>query len=215
VSALAAQGGGGIFQFVLDVVNALGEVGVGAMILLETVFPPIPSEAILPLAGYNAYQGDMNVWLALVAATVGATLGALVLYYLGRFVGEQRTVTALSKLPLVGREDFEKASAWFHRHGRSAVFFGRLIPVVRSLISLPAGAQRMPLPTFLLFTALGSGFWNALLIGIGYALGTQYELVEEYSQFLDYAVYTAFAAVAIALVVRAIRRHRAGLRMSD
>ena len=93
----------------------------------------------------------------------------------------------LSKLPLVDRGDFEKAAGWFRRHGRSAVFFGRLIPRVRSLISLPAGAARMPLVTFSLFTLVGSIFWNAILIGAGFALGTQYAIVEQYSGYVDYA----------------------------
>ena len=106
------------------------------------------------------------------------------------------------------REDFEKAAAWFSRHGRSAVFFGRLLPGVRSLISLPAGAQRMHLGTFSAFTVAGSGIWNGLLIGLGALLGAQYRLIDEYSRFLNLAVYAALAVVVGSLILRGLRRRR-------
>ncbi|WP_245192501.1 DedA family protein [Arthrobacter pigmenti] len=188
--------------------TALGEIGVGFLVLLETVFPPIPSEVVLPLAGFLSQQGQMNAVLVFVIATIGSYAGALVLYFLGAKLGEERVVRGLSKLPLVDREDFERAAGWFHRHGRSAVFFGRLIPGVRSLISLPAGAEHMPLVTFSIFTAAGSAVWNALLIGLGYFLGTQYHLVDQYSQYFDIVLYGAIAALIIWLVVRRVRRRR-------
>ena len=200
---------GGLVGFALDLMQAIGEWGVGLLTLLETVFPPIPSEVILPLAGFLSYQGDLTLWLVIVTSTLGAYLGALLLYGLGAALGLERSITGLSKLPLVDREDFEKAADWFGRHGRSAVFFGRLIPGVRSLISLPAGASRMNLLQFSAFTLGGSGLWNSLLIGLGAALGTQYELIEQYSHWLDYAVYAAIAGVVIWLVVRRVRRRAA------
>jgi membrane protein DedA with SNARE-associated domain len=116
----------------------------------------------------------------------------------------------LSKLPLVDREDFEHAAGWFRRHGKSSIFFGRLLPGVRSLISLPAGAAAMPMATFSLFTLAGSGLWNGALIGLGYLLGTQYRLIEEYSRFLNYAVYAAVAVAVVLLVVRRAKRAEAG-----
>ena len=120
-----------------------------------------------------------------------------------------RAIGWLSKLPLVDKQDFEKAASWFSRHGKSAVFFGRFIPGVRSLISLPAGAERMHLLTFTLFTVAGSAIWNGLLIGLGAALGTQYEIIEKYSDYLNYAVYAAIVGVVVWLVIRRIRRRRA------
>jgi len=208
---IVAQTGGlsGIAGFAEDLMGALGEVGVGALVLLETVFPPIPSEVILPLGGFLARQDLLNVWLVLIAATVGGYLGALLLYALGARLGEERAVRLLSRLPLVDREDFERASGWFHRHGRSAVFFGRLIPGVRSLISLPAGAQRMPLLSFSVFTVLGSLLWNGLLVGAGWLLGSQYEVVDRYSGLLDWAVVAVVVGVIGWLVVRRVRRGRA------
>lgn len=199
---------GGLVGFAARAVDALGEWGVGLFTLTETVFPPIPSEVILPLAGFLTRQGTMNLALVLVTSTLGAYLGALLLYWLGARLGLERSIRWLSMLPLMDREDFEKAAGWFSRYGRSAVFVGRLLPGVRSLISLPAGAQRMHLGTFSAFTVAGSGLWNGLLIGLGAMLGTQYRLIDEYSRFLNFAVYSALALVVGSLIVRGFRRRR-------
>lgn len=196
----------GLAGWAARLMDSIGEWGVGLFTLLETVFPPIPSEVVLPLAGYLAQQGAMNMSLVILTSTVGAYLGALLLYGLGSALGMERSVRWLSKLPLVERRDFERAAAWFGRHGKSSVFFGRLIPGVRSLISLPAGAERMNLLTFGVFTIAGSAVWNTLLISLGAALGTQYELVNRYSSYLNYAVYAALGAGIVLLIVRRARR---------
>ncbi|MCJ1714109.1 DedA family protein [Curtobacterium sp. VKM Ac-2922] len=215
VSTVAASGGpetsemGGLSGLVLQLIDRLGEWGVALMLFVETVFPPIPSEVILPLAGFLAGAGRMNLVLVLVLATLGSYVGALVLYWLGRVIGFERTVRWLGKLPLVDEDDFRRAAAWFHRHGRSAVLFGRLVPIVRSLISLPAGADRMPLVSFSFFTVLGSGLWNSVLVLGGAALGTQYERVEQYTEWIDYGMYTAIVVVVAVFVVRRVRRSRA------
>ncbi len=202
----------GLAGLAVNVIDALGELGVGALALLETVFPPIPSEVVLPLAGFLAQQGRMNVFLVLLTATLGGLIGAYILYYVGHRLGEERAIRWLSTLPLVDREDFEKASGWFHRHGRSAVLFGRLIPGVRSLISLPAGSARMPIASFTIFTLIGSLVWNTLLVSLGVLLGRQYHLVDQYSSWLNYAVYAAIAGVVLWLVVRRVRRARSERR---
>jgi membrane protein DedA with SNARE-associated domain len=196
----------GIVGIAARLIEDLGLLGVAVFTFAETVFPPIPSEVILPLAGFSAQQGSMNIALVIVAATAGAYLGALFLYWLGAKLGLERSINWLSKLPLVDREDFEKAAGWFHRHGRPAIFFGRLLPGIRSVISLPAGAERMPLTTFSLYTIAGSALWNTILVTLGALLGTQYELIDEYSQWLNYAVYAAIAGVVVFLVVRRIRQ---------
>jgi len=198
----------GIVGFAAQSIDSLGEWGVGLFTLLETVFPPIPSEVILPLAGYLARQGSLNLALVFVTSTVGAYLGALALYFLGAKVGLERSIRWLAKLPLMDRDDFERAEAWFRRHGRSAVFFGRLVPGVRSLISLPAGAEGMHLGTFSIFTIAGSGIWNGALISLGALLGRQHSMVEQYSRYLNYAVYAALALFVVWLVVRHIRRRK-------
>jgi membrane protein DedA with SNARE-associated domain len=198
----------GLLGWAEQVITALGEWGVGLLVLLETVFPPLPSEVILPLAGFLSASGAIDLVLVVLTATAGAWAGALLLYALGARLGLERSVRWLARLPLVDREDFERAAAWFDRHGRSSIFFGRLIPGVRSLISLPAGAARMPLVTFTLFTVAGSGLWNSLLIGLGAALGSQYAVVEQYAQLLDYAVYAVLALLVGGLALRSIRRRR-------
>ena len=196
----------GLSGFAADVVAALGEVGVGVLTFVETVFPPIPSEVVLPLAGYLAQRGALDPVLVLISATVGSLAGALALYALGAWAGDERSRRLLSRLPLVDGADIDRASSWFHRHGQAAVFFGRLVPGVRSLISLPAGTQRMPVARFVALTAAGSGLWNALLVGAGLALGTQWRLVQRYADVLDVVVIAGVVVAVLWLAVRRLRR---------
>jgi membrane protein DedA with SNARE-associated domain len=198
----------GLAGFAARGIDDLGEWGVGLFTLVETVFPPIPSEIILPLAGFLTKQGTMSLVLVFLTSTLGAYAGALILYWMGAKLGMERSIRWLSALPLVDREDVEKAAGWFRRHGRSAVFFGRLLPGVRSLISLPAGAEGMGLATFSLFTLAGSGLWNGVLIGLGALLGAQYHLVDQYARFLNYAVYAALAFMVAGLIIRRVRRRK-------
>lgn len=204
--------GGGIVGFAANVTEALGEWGVGLLTLIETLFPPIPSEVILPLAGYLSTAGDLNLVLLIVTTTLGALVGAMIFYGLGAVIGLKRAIDWAAMLPLVDREDFEKAAEWFFAHGRGAVFYGRFVPGVRSLISLPAGAARMNIWVFFGLTTLGAGIWNSILILLGAALGTQYELVEKYSEWLDYAVYAVLIGLVLWLVIRRILRVRASKR---
>ena len=203
---------GGLVGFAARGIENLGEWGVGLFTLAETVLPPIPSEVILPLAGYLAKQGSLNLVLVFITSALGAYAGALLLYWLGARLGLERSIRGLSRLPLVDREDFENAAVWFRRHGRSSIFFGRLLPGVRSLVSLPAGASNMPLATFSLYTLAGTGLWNGALIGLGYALGTQYQVIEQYSRFLNYAVYAALGLAVLWLAIRRVRRREAARR---
>jgi membrane protein DedA with SNARE-associated domain len=196
----------GIVGIAFSVMDALGAVGVGLLSLVETAIPFIPSEIILPLAGFVARQGEMNVWAVLILSVVGAALGALVLYGVGAAIGLERSRRWFSHIPLVTAHDFDLAIGWFERHGRKAVFFGRLVPGVRSLISLPAGADRMSLLAFVLLTMAGSAIWNTLLIGLGYALGAQYDLVAKYVDYINYVIYAAIVVIVLVFVVRRIRR---------
>ncbi|WP_198955003.1 DedA family protein, partial [Kineosporia sp. R_H_3] len=200
---------GGLTGTVLDVVEALGALGVGLLTVVETVFPPLPSEVILPLAGYLAERGRMSLAAVLVAATVGAVVGSWVLYGVGARLGRERSAVVLSRIPLVDREDVDGAMAWFDRHGPWAVLFGRLVPGVRSLVSLPAGASSMSLTRFTILTTVGSLAWNAVLVGAGYALGTQWRTVERYAGVVDKVVYAAVVLSVALFVVRRLRRRRA------
>lgn len=198
----------GIAGVAVDVMDALGEVGVGLLVALENLFPPVPSEVVLPLAGFLASRGRMDLTLALVAATVGSVLGALLLYEVGARTGRTRVRRLVHRLPLVDVEDLDRAEGWFRRHGTSSVLVGRCIPVVRSLISLPAGTERMSRVRFLLLTALGSAAWNAVFVGAGYGLGARFSEVERYSSLLNAVVYAAFAVVLALAARRALRRRR-------
>ncbi len=206
VDLLTAADEGGITGFLLDLVNSLGPVGVGLAILAETVIPPIPSEAVLGLAGVLINDGEMEVVPVILFATLGSLLGATFFYYVGRALGPRRSHAFLDRLPLVETADVDKTFEWFERHGRSAVFFGRMVPIVRSFISVPAGVVRMPIGQFLLFTAGGSLIWNSVLIGLGVAAG---DFVQENLQYLDYAVVVA---VVVAVTWFAYKKLSGGLQ---
>jgi membrane protein DedA with SNARE-associated domain len=197
LAAAASSDQGGITGFLLDLVDRLGPGGVGLAILLETVIPPIPSEAVLGAAGVLIRRGDMNVVWVVVCATVGSLLGAIFFYWLGRILGPRRSHAFLDRLPLVETEDVDRTFEWFERHGRSAVFFGRMVPIVRSFVSVPAGVVKMNFGQFLLYTAGGSLIWNSVLIGLGVAAGTW---VEANLHWLDYAVVTV-AVLAVAWMI--------------
>jgi membrane protein DedA with SNARE-associated domain len=191
IAAAASSDEGGITGFLLDLVQTLGPVGVGLAILAETVIPPIPSEAVLGLAGVLINDGEMDVVPVVLFATLGSLLGAAFFYVVGRALGPRRSHAFLDRLPLVETADVDKTFAWFERHGRSAVFFGRMVPIVRSFISVPAGVVHMPFGQFMLFTAAGSLLWNSLLIGLGVAAG---DFVRDNLRYLDYAVVAVVVA---------------------
>ena len=195
-------------DWIVWMMRTVGAPGVGVATALETVFPPVPSEAVLPLAGYTASLGHYGVVSAVVWATAGSVLGALVLYALGAVWGMERVCATADRVPLMHARDVERAVAWFQRHGRSAVFLGRLVPGVRSLISIPAGIDRMPLPQFVGFTAAGSLLWNAVLIGAGYLLASRWHVVERYVGGASNVVYALIALVVVVFVVRRWRRRR-------
>jgi membrane protein DedA with SNARE-associated domain len=198
----------GLAGFVVDVVAALGPVGVALLVLAENVFPPIPSEVVLPLAGFLAGQGRMSLVAVAVAATLGSVLGALLLYAVGAKLGRDRLARILDRMPLTGEADLERAEAWFHRHGGTAVLVGRMVPGVRSLVSIPAGVERMPLVRFALYTFVGSAAWNVLLVGLGHQLGRRWTSVGEYSDVLSWTVLGSLVGSLVVVLLRRYRRSR-------
>lgn len=182
--------------------------GIVFLMLLENVFPPIPSELIMPLAGFVSTEGRLSFWGVLLAGTAGSVLGALMLYYVGRVAGEVRLRRWIERrgrwIGLSGR-DLDKSREWFERHGAKTVLFGRVVPGVRSLISIPAGVAEMHLGAFLFYTTLGSAIWTAALAAAGRALGGNYEQVEHVIGPLSTAVVIG---IIVSLVVRGVRQRR-------
>ncbi|MGW0062146.1 DedA family protein [Streptosporangium sandarakinum] len=199
----------GVAGWAVSLMETLGAPGAGLAIALENLFPPLPSEVILPLAGFTASKGDMTLFEAIFWTTLGSVVGAVALYGVGALLGRARVVAIARRLPLVDVSDIEKTEAWFARHGRKTVFFGRMIPIFRSLISIPAGVERMPVPVFLALTTLGSLIWNTVFVMAGYLLGENWELVEGYAGILSKVVLGVVALAVVAFVVlRVLRRGR-------
>lgn len=204
----------GFIGWVLSLMETLGEVGVGIAVLLETFIPPIPSEAVLPGAGFLAFEGRMNFWIAWLMATLGALVGAWIWYWIGAAFGRDRTRTVVGKIPLMDHEDFDRAEAFFARWGVAAVFFGRCVPLVRSFISIPAGIERMSFSKFTIYTALGSGLWNLVWVGLGFAFGPAIRpVLEQWSGVLSRIVVLAIlgfiAWFVVARLIRNTKRRRA------
>ena len=170
-----------MFDFITSWIAAGGAFAVAFLMFLENVFPPIPSELVMPLAGYNAATGETNPILTLLGGLIGTVAGAWLWYELGRRLGRERLMRWIDRhgrwLTLT-REDVERALGWFDRHGTAAIFLGRMIPTVRTLISVPAGLQRMGRIRFLLYTTAGSLVWVGALFSAGYLLESQYERVQ-------------------------------------
>jgi membrane protein DedA with SNARE-associated domain len=200
LAAAASTDQGGITAWLLHLVDTLGPIGVGLSILLETVIPPIPSEAVLGAAGV-LIDNPISFVVVIACATVGSLLGALFFYYIGRALGPRRSHAFLDRLPLVETEDVDKTFAWFERHGRSAVFLGRMVPIVRSFISVPAGVVRMPIGQFLLFTAAGSLIWNTVLVTLGWLAR---DFIVANLHYLDYVVVAGVVLAVIWFVYRKV-----------
>lgn len=199
---------GGIAGWAVGLMEAIGGPGAGIAVAAENFFPPLPSEIILPLAGFTASRGGMTLVGALFWTTAGSVLGALILYWLGMKLGRDRMYAIVDRIPLVETEDLSKAEDWFARHGRSAVFFGRMIPVVRSGISIPAGVSRIPLLRFTLYTTLGSLIWNSIFVLAGYFLGENWHYVENYASVFQYIVIGALILLVGYFAIKKIRSRR-------
>ena len=195
-----------IAEWAVSLMETLGGPGVGLAIALENLFPPLPSEIILPLAGFTASRGTFSLLEVLLWTTVGSVLGALVLYGLGALLGRERLRRIVARVPLMKVQDVDRAEAWFARHGSKAVLFGRMLPLVRSLISIPAGIERMPLMRFTLLTAAGSALWNTAFVLAGFGLGEHWHVVERYADVLQLLVIVGIGAAALIFVVVRVRQ---------
>ncbi|PSB15518.1 DedA family protein [Phormidesmis priestleyi ULC007] len=170
-------------EWITNTMSALGYWGIGLLMFLENLFPPIPSELIMPLAGFTVSKGQMNFQYAVLAGVLGALLGALPWYYAGKLVGEERLAAIADRYGKwfgISGADIDKANRWFYRHGNKAVLLGRLVPGIRTLISLPAGISEMRLAPFLVYSTIGTTIWTTILTYAGYLLGEHYDRVDDY-----------------------------------
>jgi membrane protein DedA with SNARE-associated domain len=196
-------------DWVTNAVESFGVWGVLVLMFLENVLPPIPSELIMPMAGFQATRGSMSFWGVVAAGTAGSVLGALPLYYLGKVVGRERLrrwVGRRGHWLALSVEDLDKADGWFNRHCGTAVLLCRLVPGVRSLISIPAGLNSMGLPQFLLYTTLGTAVWAGLLAYAGRLLGQNYHRA---GNWLGPVTKVVLVGLVVAYVIRVVRLRRA------
>jgi membrane protein DedA with SNARE-associated domain len=172
-----------MIDWITGLMNTLGYAGIALLMFLENVFPPIPSEIVMPLAGFTSVKGGMSLVGVILAGAFGSLAGALSWYYAGRIYGHKRMrefADRYGRWITISPEDIDRATDWFNRHGRSAVLIGRLVPGVRTLISVPAGISGMGLFPFLLYSTIGTVVWTALLAICGYILRDQWSSVESY-----------------------------------
>ena len=176
---------------------------------LENIIPPIPSEIIMPLGGYFVYQGNLNFYILVIFGFIGTVLGALPWYYLGRFLNEKKLASFFdSKGKFIGisSRDLNKSKLWFDKYGVSLVFWGRLIPGIRTLISVPAGIELMPLKKFLVWTSLGSLIWVVLLTFLGYVLGENYKIIESYIDNFKVFIKPIFIIISALLIFKYLKK---------
>ena len=193
------------------IVEQLGYLGVAMLVAIENLFPPIPSEVVLGLAGYTASKGDAWVVGMIIAATIGSVVGACVLYGLSAAIGPVRVRAITIRYGTwigFGENDLDRAEEWFDRRSRAAVLLCRCIPLIRSLISIPAGFRRMPLVTFTIFTLIGSLVWNTILITAGYVLADQWERILDYTEPFQTLVVAVVIVLVVGLVVRKVLHTR-------
>ena len=208
---------GDLATWVQDVINQFGYFGVALLVIIVNVFPPIPSEIVLPFAGFVAQQGsgaaqsDTSVIGMMIAATVGSVVGALILYFVSAAIGPDRLRAFVEKFGKwfgVKPADLVRAEAWFDRRSSLAVLVGRCVPLIRSIVSIPAGFRRMKLSSFVVLTALGSAVWNIALIGAGAVLKDQWDRVGDYVGVFQWVVILAIVVFVVRFVISLVKRRR-------
>lgn len=196
-------------EWIETVLQTTGIAGIALLMFLENVFPPIPSELIMPLAGYVAARGEANILLVILAGTAGSLAGAFFWYAVGRMVDHEwfkRFADRHGRFLTLTRAEVESADDWFDTHGHYAVLFGRLIPTVRTLISIPAGLSEMPVGRFLFYSGIGTAVWTALLALFGYVVGSDYAGLERFVDPVSYGVVALILAIYVWRVATFRRR---------
>lgn len=191
-----------LFEYIVAGISAGGYFGVFALMALESMIAPVPSEAVMPFAGYLVLQGKFNFWLALLASSLGSIFGSLLSYYIGVY-GGRPFILKFGKYLLLEKEHLEFTERWFNKQGDKTIFISRFIPVVRHLISIPAGIARMPMRKFMVYTFIGASMWNFILLYAGFKLGSQWDKIHEFSKELD----IVFVIAVLLFLVYFVQKH--------
>lgn len=199
-------------EWIVQLTNDFGYLGIWMLIFLENVFPPIPSEVILPFSGFLTTYTEMGLWQVILSATAGSVTGGYILYGAGYLLNEERLEAVLDgklgKMLRFKKEDVKKTMSWFHRYGNASVFFCRCVPVLRSLISIPAGMTKMSLIMFTLYTAVGSFIWNLLLVSLGAWAGDSWGTISGYIAMYSDVVKIIFGGILISIVIYYFRQRK-------
>jgi len=199
-------------NFIIQIMNSYGYIGICLLILIENVFPPIPSEVILTFGGFMTINSKISILGVIIASTIGSLVGAIILYYIGKILNKERLIKIVKskygKLLNVKPKDIESAENWFNDKGNITVFFCRFIPVVRSLISIPAGMSEMPLLKFIIYTILGSLIWNTVLVLIGAFAGEYVDLIINIIDKFSYIIIFILIIVFIIFVIKFYKRKK-------
>lgn len=198
-------------EWIINIMNQFGYLGIALLIAIENIFPPIPSELILTFGGFMTTYTSMNIWLVVLFATIGSVIGAIILYGVGRLLSPEKLEWVVGKWGhILGlkKEDVKRAESWFIRRGTSAVFFCRFIPLIRSLISIPAGMAHMHMGKFLLYTIIGSAIWNVVLVNLGAFAGDGWERIIKYTDIYSYIAVTVLGGIGIFFVIWILKKRK-------
>ena len=192
-----------ILEFIIQLISSWGYVGIFITMMLESTLIPIPSEVVIPFAGFLAYMEEMNIWLIVLVSSFANLTGSIIAYEVGKYLG-RGFIERYGKYVLLNMGHLQLVERWFDKYGSLTVLFSRMLPVVRTVNALPAGIGKMNFPKFCLYTFIGSIPWNLALVLVGYLLKENWSLLEKYSLYID--ILAVFVAVAVIFyVARRIR----------
>ena len=199
-------------NFIIEIMNSYGYIGICLLILIENLFPPIPSELVLTFGGFMTIDSNITIVGVIISSTLGSLLGATILYYLGKILNKERLIKIVKskygKLLRIKPKDIESADDWFDTKGNKTVFFCRFIPVVRSLISIPAGMSEMPLLKFMVYTILGSSIWNTALVCVGAFAGNKKDDILQIIDNISYVVLFIIVTLCIILIYKSYKKRK-------
>lgn len=198
---------GQIGLWCIQAISSLGYFGVFFLMVLESMIFPMPSELVMPFAGFLISSGDMTFLFVILSATIGSIVGSLLSYYIGKY-GGYKFVSRYGKYFLLNEEHLKNTEKWFSKKGELTIFIGRFIPVVRHIISIPAGIGKMNLKRFLIYTAIGAGIWNSFLAYIGFVLGNNWESIQQYSDYLSWGVLAIIILFGVYFIFKEIKKRR-------